>query len=77
MKIKSQLIYLRDSLIRKKALEEVILKVRKNLKEKEITVIKILIKYKQYKFILKDLKKGILLLKYSKNDYKIILKNNN
>ena len=50
--------------------------IQKNSKMK-IIVIKILIKYKQYKSILKKFKKKLLLLKYSKNNYEIILKNDN
>ena len=62
-------------MIEKEALEEAISHIQKSLKTK-ITVIKILIEYRQYKLVLKKFEEGLLLSQYSENDYEIILKNN-
>ena len=75
IKIKSQLIYLKNRLIEKETLEEVISYIQKSSKTK-INVTKILIEYRQYKLVLKKSKEGLLLLKHSKNNYEIILKDN-
>ena len=70
MKIKHNLIK-NQTLIKK-----IISHIRINSKTKTI-VNKISFKYRQYKNVLKKSKKELSLLNYSKNDYKIILKNIN
>ena len=77
IKIKSQLMKIKYNLIKNEAFaEEITSHIRINSKKK-IIVNKISFEYRQYKNILKEPKKELSLLNYSKNDYEIILKDIN
>ena len=77
IKVKSQLIKIKHSLIKNQVLvEKIISHIRINLETKAI-VNKISFKYQQYKDVLKKSKKELLLSNHSENDYEIILKNVN
>ena len=77
MKVKNQLMKVKNNLIKNQiSTEKIILYIRINLKTETI-VNKISFKYRQYKNILKELKKELSLSNYLKNDYEIILKNVN
>ena len=77
MKIKSQLIKVKNSLIKNQAsAEKIILYVQINSKTKAV-VNKISFEYRQYKDVLKKSEKELSLSNYSENDHKIILKDVN
>ena len=77
MKIKSQLMKIKNNLIENQVLiKKVILYVRISLKKKVI-VNKISFEYRQYKNVLKEFKKRLSLLNYLENDHEIILKDVN
>ena len=77
MKIKSQLMKIKNSLIEDQILtEKIISYVRINLKTK-VVVNKISFEYRQYKDILKKSEKKLSLLDHLENDHEIILKDVN
>ena len=77
MKVKSQLIKIKNNLIENQVLiKKIILYIRINSKTKTI-VNKISFEYRQYKNVLKKSERELSLSNYSENDYEIILKNVN
>ena len=72
MKIKSQLMKIKNNLIKNQiSTEKIILYIRINSKTKTI-VNKISFEYRQYKNILKKFEKELSLLNHLKNDHQII-----
>ena len=77
MKIKNQLMKIKNNLIKNQVLiKKIISHVRISSKTKTI-VNKISFEYRQYKNVLKKLKKELSLSNHSKNDHEIILKDVN
>ena len=71
------MIKIKHNLIENEAFAEKIISYVRISSKKKTIVNKISFEYRQYKNILKEFERGLSLLNYLKNDYKIILKNVN